>query len=112
MNSLPKPIWGQKLGLMWRSTVSDTGMGIPRENLDRIFDPFFTTKAVGEGTGLGLSTVAGIVKSHGGFIDVSSQMGQGSQFRVFLPAVSVTEPIWPETEATLSGKRRINFSRR
>ncbi|MBR8833411.1 MAG: GAF domain-containing protein [Stigonema ocellatum SAG 48.90 = DSM 106950] len=69
-------------------TVSDTGMGIPPEILDRIFDPFFTTKEVGKGTGLGLSTVMGTIKSHGGFVKVASEVGKGSQFQVYLPAVS------------------------
>jgi PAS domain S-box-containing protein len=66
--------------------VTDTGTGIPPENLDKIFDPFFTTKELGQGTGLGLSTVIGIVKSHGGFIQVNTRMGQGTQFKVYLPA--------------------------
>jgi len=67
-------------------TISDTGMGIAAEIVHRIFDPFFTTKAVGQGTGLGLSAVLGIVKSHGGFVEVHSQVNQGSQFKVYLPA--------------------------
>ncbi|KST64284.1 PAS domain S-box protein [Mastigocoleus testarum] len=67
-------------------TIADNGVGIPPENIDRIFDPFFTTKEVGKGTGLGLSTVLGIVKNHGGFVEISSKVEQGSQFKVYLPA--------------------------
>ncbi len=66
--------------------VADTGVGIGQEIIDRIFDPFFTTKEVGSGTGLGLSTALGIVKNHGGWIAVSSKVGSGSEFQVFLPA--------------------------
>src|SRR5262245_39558856 len=67
--------------------VVDTGVGIPEQNLSKIFDPFFTTKAHGQGTGLGLSTVAGIVRSHGGFINVYSEVGRGARFKIYLPAI-------------------------
>src|SRR6266545_4028977 len=67
--------------------VIDTGVGIPEQNLTKIFDPFFTTKEHWQGTGLGLSTVAGIVRSHGGFINVYSEVGRGARFKVYLPAI-------------------------
>ena len=67
-------------------SVADTGTGIPPEVLEKIFDPFFTTKEVGKGTGLGLSTVQAIVTSHGGVIEVESEIGKGTVFRVHLPA--------------------------
>ncbi len=73
--------------------VHDTGTGIPSEHLSRIFDPFFTTKRLDQGTGLGLSSVLGIVKGHGGFIDVSSWPKRGSEFRVYLPASSSTHEV-------------------
>jgi signal transduction histidine kinase len=65
--------------------VADNGTGIAAENLQRIFDPFFTTKPVGKGTGLGLSLSYGIVQKHGGRMEVSSELGVGTRFRVTIP---------------------------
>ena len=73
--------------------VTDNGPGIPPEVMSKIFDPFFTTKPVGEGTGLGLATVYGIVKQMDGWIHVDSVAGQGAVFRIFLPVYIPTEPI-------------------
>jgi CheY-like chemotaxis protein len=71
-------------------TVSDTGCGIPKDIQERIFEPFFTSKESDKGTGLGLSTVIGIVKNHGGFVNLESEVGKGSQFQVCLPASNTT----------------------
>jgi two-component system cell cycle sensor histidine kinase/response regulator CckA len=69
-----------------RLTVSDNGNGINKEIQHRIFDPFFTTKTTGKGTGLGLASVYGIVKSHEGYVNVESKKGRGTTFFIYLPA--------------------------
>jgi two-component system, cell cycle sensor histidine kinase and response regulator CckA len=88
--------------------VSDTGTGIPAEILDNIFDPFFTTKEAGKGTGLGLATVRGIVKNHNGFIDLKTELGKGSVFSIFIPAVEslVVQPS-KINETTIIGQEQL-----
>lgn len=76
-----------QVGAYVKITIADTGTGIVPAVLDKIFDPFFTTKAPGQGTGLGLSTVLTIVKQHGGFLDVSTQVNRGTRFSLYLPAI-------------------------
>ncbi|MEO0854318.1 MAG: ATP-binding protein, partial [Cyanobacteria bacterium J06648_11] len=89
-------------------SVADTGVGIPPDIVNRIFDPFFTTKEVGKGTGLGLSAVLGIVKSHGGRVDVRSAPGQGCCFEIALPACHVTaEPEQTDVRANLKGRGEL-----
>ncbi len=76
-------------------SVSDTGVGIEPEHLPHIFEPFFTTKAPGQGTGLGLATVYGIVKQHQGWIEVATKVGSGTTFKIFLPVIQVPEAAPP-----------------
>lgn len=73
--------------------IMDTGTGIRETDIPKIFDPFFTTKDIGKGTGLGLSTVAGIIKSHGGFVNVYSELGKGTTFKVHLPALAASQEL-------------------
>jgi two-component system NtrC family sensor kinase len=80
--------------------IVDTGCGIPEKNLKRIFDPFFTSKEVGKGTGLGLSVSHGIIRAHGGLIEVESTVGKGSTFRIYLPL----KPPSGETESSRSSQ--------
>ena len=103
---------GIEAGPYLRLRVSDTGHGIPPEILKRIFDPYFTTKGAGKGTGLGLAVVHGIVKSYGGGISVSSEVGKGSSFDVYFPrvedSISVLEAGKVEP-LPLGGQERVLF---
>ena len=94
-----------RVGRFVSVSKSDTGCGIPPENLQRIFEPFFTTKEVGKGTGLGLATVYGIVKQHQGWIEVESTMGRGTTFRIFIPYAgsAEAEAERPTTQITVRG---------
>jgi CheY-like chemotaxis protein len=94
-----------KAGRYVNITVTDSGTGIPQGILDKIFDPFFTTKEINDGTGLGLSTVMAIVKSHGGIINVYSETGKGTTFKVYLPATELS------TEAQLKLTQQITVPR-
>jgi CheY-like chemotaxis protein len=91
--------------------MKDSGHGIPSEALERIFDPYFTTKGMGEGTGLGLAVVEGIIQSHSGVITVESEPGIGTVFQVFIPLVERSEITLPsETPTPIpKGKGQILF---
>ncbi len=95
-----------------RLTVADSGHGMDTATLERIFEPFFTTKAQGEGSGLGLSVVHGIVKSHGGAVNVYSEVGRGTSFNIYFPAANSNEPGGADHQPAslpLGGGERVLF---
>lgn len=91
-----------------RITIADTGEGVPEEMIPHIFEPFFTTKPVGEGTGLGLAQVYGIVKQHGGAIDLETKVGEGTSFHIYLPRLEVNtrQPIASYKMVDMDGEGR------
>jgi PAS domain S-box-containing protein len=100
--------FGLEPGRFVRICVSDTGMGMPPSVVARIFDPFFTTKAMGRGTGLGLSTAYGIIMNHGGFIEVSSEEGEGSTFSFSLPATEkAPDPVVERRQEITRGSETV-----
>lgn len=96
-----------RAGYYLELTITDNGHGIDASLIERIFDPFFTTKGRGEGTGMGLSVVHGIIKDHGGFIQVKSQLGVGTSFHVILPRFEGGTEISPPIGSIVGGNERL-----
>ncbi len=90
-------------------SVKDTGCGMSKDVIEKIFDPFFTTKDVDQGTGMGLSTVQGIVEQHKGFVQVSSELGEGSVFELFFPETAAVDevPLLNDDDGLPRGSERI-----
>ncbi len=97
-------------GPHFKLNVRDNGIGMSQETIDRIFEPFFTTKAASDGTGLGLSVVHGLVRSHGGDVVVTSELGVGTEFSIYLPYVDAQTDVAPEvTDGIASGTEHVLF---
>lgn len=90
-------------GLFIMLSVTDTGSGMDKKTMERVFDPFFTTKEVGKGTGLGLAMVYGVVKNHEGTVNVYSEVGKGTTFRIYLPAEEYDKEFIPKIEPNQGG---------
>ena len=106
----PPPAPALLPGPYLRLTVRDSGSGMPPEVMARIFEPFFTTKEMGQGTGIGLAVVHGIVTSHGGAITVASTLGQGTTFAIHLPRIAAEPPVATPSEKQMpQGHERILF---
>jgi CheY-like chemotaxis protein len=106
----PDQLPGLILGPYVNLTISDTGHGISDEEIDRIFDPYFTTKEIGKGTGMGLAVVHGIIKEHNGFIKVKSELGKGTTFNIFFPAIEQEAVAETKTDEKLpTGNESILF---
>jgi len=103
-----KDIPDSRAGCFVNLMVSDTGMGIPPESLPRIFEAFYTTKPPGKGTGLGLSTIVRIVRNHGGFLSVKSEIGSGTTFELFLPRAETDlgRALTPEADTKVAARGR------
>ncbi|HEY3668694.1 MAG TPA: ATP-binding protein, partial [Polyangiaceae bacterium] len=110
-DAVPKPHVELEAGSYVRLTVSDTGHGMDAATVTRIFEPFFTTKGSGEGTGLGLSVVHGIVKEYGGVVTVDSELGRGTTLGIYLPACRPSErrAALPATDMPHGNGERVLF---
>jgi two-component system, cell cycle sensor histidine kinase and response regulator CckA len=97
-------------GLWTVIEVKDTGCGIPEENLTRILEPFFTTKDVGQGTGLGLATVYGIIRQTGGYLQVASEVGVGTTFTIYLPCVQENDDVSSQTPHDLEPEQPTDLT--